>query len=282
MSNLKIYGQEISSHNLDKKSVEVYVSHFSNTKIKNYEDKNIVKDKVKIILNNTFAYKGQSPNSEREYGFILVSLQEDLLNNFNDYTIQDVKLSFAYGVRGELGEYFGLNGKTFYDWLKNYKSKILNPTIQKVAKLKPVEKSEVDSEAIYNNYISILSDSYKKFLETQIYSLFDYGNMIYNFLDKNKVIQYTKEEKFEMMNQAKHIVKNMLIEDNKHKKSLGKDFQILNLEKAFRQIENNESHQKEIIIESKRVALKRFFDDCLSKKITLDEFINLIKSNKND
>lgn len=284
MSNIATTKNGIDLSRLDNTSKEVYTSHFSHYRIKEYSDKNLVKEQVKLILNKTFAYKGQTPSSEREYEFILKSLQEDLLLKFNDYTIEDIKLAFSYGVRGELGEYYGLNGKTFYDWLKNYKTVFLNPSIQKASKLQITHQVEVDKTIINENYIKILSDFYEKYLETQTYNLFDFGNMIYNFLDSNNVISLSKDEKLEIVCLAKHNVKHFVIEDNKHKKQLGKDFQLRNLDKVFHEIDYNlnKDLNKEVVIESKRIALKLFIDNCVSDGLSLDDFINKIKNAKND
>ena len=108
---------DLSTIEVDNLTKECYLSQLE-TKVFEYSDKNIVSEKIDTIINNTFAYKGQSPATEREYVFISNAVKEDIFHNFNLYTLKDIELAFKLGVRGEMGEYYGLNPKTFYDWLK--------------------------------------------------------------------------------------------------------------------------------------------------------------------
>ena len=81
---------DLSTIEVDNLTKECYLSQLE-TKVFEYSDKNIVSEKIDTIINNTFAYKGQSPATEREYIFISNAVKEDVFLNFNQYTLKDIE-----------------------------------------------------------------------------------------------------------------------------------------------------------------------------------------------
>lgn len=272
MNNLQKAQQiDINSLSIDNTSKQVYLSHNNFPKIKDFKDKNEVSAQIDSIVNFTFAYKGHSPNSEREYEFITNALKEDVFLNFHNYTIEDIKLAFKLGVKGELGEYYGLNPKTFYDWLKSYKLKYITPVTNNVIALIPKKevppppKKEVDA----NNKI-IISNLLQQYITTKEYTFNDFGNVMYEFLFRLGIINLSKEEKSEIINQSRVQLKLELTERNEELSRLGKTYHKIDLKKAFQEIEleSNRDYETQVIMLAKKNALKKFIETSAEKGIT--------------
>lgn len=277
MQIIKRIDFDIQSLNIDNVSKQVYINHNNFDKIKNYSDKNIVSNQIDTLVNFTFAYKGQSPTSEREYEFITNALKEDIFTNFNDYTIEDVKFAFKLGVNGELGEYYGLNPKTFYDWLKSYKTKFLHPSIKNITPLIPKEIPKTPSqEEVFNINKNIICNFFDEYKKTNNYTFNDFGNMIYDFLNKIGLISFNEEEKAEILKESTSQLKIELANNNDRLNSLGKVYHKIDLKKAFQDIENRTSkdYNTQLYILAKKNALKRFIDYCVVSGVNLSNLIN--------
>lgn len=278
MNNLAKTEQfDINSLNIDNTSKQVYLSHNNFPKIKEFKDKNEVSAQIDALVNFTFAYKGHSPATEREYEFTTNALKEDIFLNFNNYTIEDVKLAFKLGVRGELGEYYGLNPKTFYDWLKSYKSKYITPVTNNVIALIPKKevppppKKDIDA----NNKI-IICNVLQDFIKTKQYTFNDFGNVMYEFLFRLGIINLSKDEKNEILSESRVQLKLELTERNEQLNKLGKTYHKIDLKKAFNEIEleSNKDYETQVIMLAKKNALKKFIQSCAETEVDLENLIN--------
>lgn len=277
MSNLAKKEQfDIHSLDIDNTSKEIYLSHHNFPKIKEYQDKNKVSSEIDTLVNFTFAYKGHSPASEREYEFTTTALKEDIFINFSNYTIEEIKLAFKLGVRGELGEYYGLNAKTFYDWLKAYRTKFLNPALNNIIKLLPKKEVEIpNQEQIDNNNKILICNFFNEYKVSKEYTFNDFGNLIYDFLKKLNLIELSKDEKDNILNQSKNQLKVELSERNENLSKLGKVYHKIDLKKAFQEIElDGKDYQSRIFMIAKKIALQRFIDNCIEEDIDLETLIN--------
>ena len=267
---------DLSSIEVDNLTKECYLSQLE-TKVIEYSDKNIVSEKIDTIINNTFAYKGQSPATEREYVFISNAVKEDVFHNFNLYTLKDIELAFKLGVRGEMGEYYGLNPKTFYDWLKKYKDKFLFPALEKVESLLPKKTvQEPPKEVVQGNNKEIVCNVLESFKQTKKYDFNDFGNMIYNFLERIGIINFSIQEKENIISESKIKFKLDLAKRNEELNNLGKVYQKIDLTKAFDELEreSNKDYETQIKILAKKIALQRFIENCAYDNIDLENIIN--------
>lgn len=277
MSNLaKIEQFDINSLNIDNTSKQIYLSHHNYPKVKEYEDKNKVSSEIDTLVNFTFAYKGHSPASEREYEFTTTALKEDIFLNFSNYTIEEIKLAFKLGVRGELGEYYGLNAKTFYDWLKAYKTKFLQPALNNIIKLLPQKEVEIPKqEEIDNNNKILICNFFEEYKTTKKYTFNDFGNLIYDFLKKLNLISLLEDEKAEIINQSKNQLKIELSQRNEDLIKLGKVYHKIDLKKAFQEIElDGKDYQTRVYMIAKKIALQRFINTCVEEDTDLETLIN--------
>jgi hypothetical protein len=175
------------------------------------------------------------------------------------------------GVRGKLGEYYGINVATLYQWLEKYKNEII-PEINKEIHTKLPKPMEIETEVDYKAFDNSLVKTIQNILigEIELNNYNDYGNVHYNLLDKFNFVQFTPDEKIEIFNRAKDVVKHNLTKKNLSLIEQGKSIQVINTEKFLNEIEINSKTKNDIIIiEAKKIA----FRDCLSRIENTEKFI---------
>tara|TARA_R110001606_G_scaffold394930_1_gene566336 strand:- start:2969 stop:3349 length:381 start_codon:yes stop_codon:yes gene_type:complete len=91
-------------------------------KIKQFET-NDLQLKCVDLLAKTYLELGQKSDSETMITFAKI-LCEDLQENFQDLTIQDIQQAFKQGVRNT--DDFHLNVKTYFKWIKAHRQIIWN------------------------------------------------------------------------------------------------------------------------------------------------------------
>ena len=89
----------------------------------------------------------------------------------------------------------------------------------------------------------------------------DYGNVVYNWLDKQGKVTISKEKRLELMDIAK---RTLIAEIRKRANSATEDSKIPHLV-ALRELEQNGSDNR-VKAEAKRLALKIIFEEILKQK----------------
>jgi len=259
-SGIVIYSdiEKLSRLNISKKQKEIFLSCRNFNKISEIQDKNTIVNSIHQYIGFTILDKGLNLNSVEELDYLKRRVVEDVLNEFGSYTLEEVRLSFYYGVRGELGEYFGINPTTFYKWLKNFKfdllsdvNKIVLPMLEREQKNEVKDspsKKEVDYSIAENLFVF-----YDEYLETNKYNFLDFGNIVYALLKKLNLIKITDKYKTQLLKRSKKIVK----EHELYKKSKNK--YSLKIEDVFSKIDSEEpDYKNQIFSEAKRLALKDY------------------------
>jgi len=93
-------------------------------------ESNEINEMVVNTLQRTYFEFGRSkPKTEDEAiarrkddGATAMVLIQDIKRDFKSFSFEDISIAFSMGVRGEFGKFHGLNVRTFYGWLKSYKS----------------------------------------------------------------------------------------------------------------------------------------------------------------
>jgi hypothetical protein len=116
--------------------------------------------------------------------------------------LKEIEYCFSCGVRGEYGEYFGINVVSISKWLRTYYNseerrdaqvQNLFPRLPAKTKPTPEELTEMRKKALAKRWL--------EFCETG--SCYDLGNVAYNFLNSKGLISFTGDEKRHMMEWAK-------------------------------------------------------------------------------
>ena len=205
---------------------------------------------------------------------------DDIMKDFKGLSLEDVQLAFYYGVRGEFGEYYGINPITFYGWLKSYKNVLLPSVLKEVLPLLPKmeeKEVEIDKKEFDITMLNNLCAYYSKLISGSAYDLFDIGNIYFSFMNRMEMINLSEEEWIEINNLAMGEVKLELSEQNKNLLNQGKSLHRINLTDAFKEIEagENKSYNSMIEIYAKRLALKKCLQKLAENKIDLLHILTL-------
>ena len=255
--------------NLSPVARDVYVAS-NKPMIKSYEDLNIVVNAIHVSITQVIADKGVRLETE-DINYLKQNICRDIIHDFNTLSLEDVNVCFRMGVRGKLGEYYGINVATLYQWLEKYKNEII-PEMNKEIHANLPKPLEIETKVDYKAFDFTLVETIKNILvgEIELTNYNDYGNIHYNLLDKLNLIHFTTDEKMEIFNRAKDVVKYNLTKKNIELIEQGRSIQIIDTEKLLKEIElNSKTNNDIVIIEAKKIA----FRDCLSRIENTEKFI---------
>jgi hypothetical protein len=199
----------------------------------------------------------------------------DIFKDFGILTLPEIKLAYRLGVRGELGEFMGLNVRTFYVWVKNYKNTVRAKAMRDLLSIPPPKVKELpppDSN-LFGKY---MFEAYATFVKTGVYNFTDYGNVFYNLLVRHSLIKLSySEAKFAIMKSKREYVKNNSPADAKssYQRKERKDTNDLIIRSY--QVGNIVPRLLALSIKSntKRLILKLFLSKCKDKNIDLVSFL---------
>jgi len=234
----------------------------SSVMIKNVGDMNIVVNSIHQSINKAIADKGINMELE-DMNYLKRSITDDILKDFTTLTLQDIILCFNMGVRGNLGEYFGLNVVTFYGWLKKYKEEILPKMFSEVKNYLPPAQEVVESvdyKKLDLDKIENICSAINLFNEELIYVFNDFGNIHYNFLDKyNYFDSVSDEDKLVVKEDARTSFINTIKDKNLDLLAQGKKYQLTDISELIHKIEYGEKDTETMIdIVYRKLMIKRF------------------------
>jgi len=269
---------------LNQQHREIFLSCRNFPQIKSIEDNNLVVPVIHQLINQTIMDKGVKMEVE-EIDYLKTKVTADIMNDYNSYTLEELRLAFHYGVRGEFGEYYGLNAVTFYGWLRSFRYDMLPPVSQKVQKLlpkhEPVAPSQEDTDKAIQ---TTLYDVYLKLCEAGEYEFYDIGNVVYKYLDRIGVIPFTNEEKMEFMQESRNRFGTSIVRRNSEFTKQGKDFHKVDIERAFEMLEkqSNPTFEHQVRVGAMRLALFHFLNSCAEQDIDLKQVIDDLQIEKKD
>ena len=176
---------------ISNKSKSIYNANSFNM-IKNIGNLNIVTNSIHTSINRVIADKGVNMNFE-DMNYLKTTILNDVLNDFTTLTLEDVSLCLSMGVRGNLGEYFGINVVTIYEWLKKYKEELIPEAFKEVQfYLKPIEIKEekIDYKKFDLEKVDNICNAINLFKKNKQFEFNDYGNVHYKFLHKLGYLKY--------------------------------------------------------------------------------------------
>lgn len=147
---------------------------------------------VRDLIKKTYFESGQGMKIDgKDLDNATDLLVKDLFSRFARITLPEIGEAFSKGVRGDFGEWFGLNVITFNNWIKAFlqceeRAKALNRVPGVEQQLKPVEVSPEEKERIGKEAFKNCLASYRK---TGIVN--DFGNGVYAFLHSHGLVKVT-------------------------------------------------------------------------------------------
>lgn len=256
---------------------ELYLADKNFPKICEIQDMNLIVNPIHSYINMTILDKGVNMPPE-EIDYLKQRVTQDILRDFTRLTLEEIRLSFYYGVRGEMGEFFGLNPATFYKWMKEFKYEIMPPVNIEVSKYleKPKEPEIPKQNVTDRNIANTLIIEFKKFRDNKVYSYYDFGNIGYRLLERLGIINLSLDEKNQLLEQSEGQFRSNLIQRNQDLTLQGKSFLKADLERAFEQIEqgSNPTFQTQIRIGAMRIAVYNCLKNFVDKEIDFENEIN--------
>lgn len=192
----------------------------------------------------------------------------DLKKYNTNLSLKEIELAFKMGYKGEFGEWYGLNNKTYFAWINAFTfcekrdrvKKLLKDRVLPEKQLSEKEKQEIIKQGCF--------DAFELFKTTG--KCDDIGNVKYDYLFRNGVINFTVERRNIFKKEAReNIVKEKKIELSKDNTRHVK-LQIIDF---IRDVEGNiNSHA--VIVEAKKIALNTFFREMIDIGTELKDLFN--------
>lgn len=231
----------------------------TNISISKIQDKNLVVKSIHSFVNQTIMDKGVNLETE-EINYIKTRVVDDIMKEFSSLSIEDIKLAFYYGVRGQFGEYYGINPISFFGWMKYYKNELLPKVNLQVSPLllksEKTQEPEVDQRFFESELCKTVLQLYFNLCVHGVYDFNDIGNIHYKFLVRNNLVSISEEQDSLLNEKAKQNVMKSLSEHNSNMSKQGKVYHKIKLSDALQEIENGENNNfsNQIQIEKMKLA----------------------------
>ena len=159
------------------------------------------------ILGLTYAVKGQAVESQDAMDKTAQLLYSEIQTYFKTLTVEEVELAFKNGVRGQYGDYFGLNIITYHNWLKAFQTD--SARIQAKKEVAALPNSEIDKEKAEEMWQKITKKRFEIFKKTGVFDE-PFPAELYDILEARNIIKLTASQKKEFYKQAEIDVKEHL------------------------------------------------------------------------
>lgn len=192
-------------------------------------------------------------------------LAQGIIVRAGGMTFTELEISFANGWKGDYGDFFGLNNKTYFGWITGYLDSEQKKTAQKlILQAKDESNKPVTTGPTEQQQDEIIKKgcvrAFEDFKATG--NLIDAGSVKYNFLERNNFLKLTPERKKQ--------IKDLVVEKEK-----------MNIQKNRKETENLSDlinsfmgNNNRIVSLCKLEALKQFFKELIETGIELKDFIN--------
>lgn len=249
-----------------KKSLEL---HFTTKKIREYDADNLKALYASLLALCKLIGVTEAPDKET-----ITHLIQHLQEHHPDFSGEEVIRAFSLATAGKLhfefkhynritpqllshtlNKYKELRNKDLIVFNREEQKQLAASENHEPTEEEKLELSKKGALAMFENYVN------EKSMEQVLIPVRDYGNVVYNFLDKIGVIEISDKEKNNLMDRAREVAMNKAI--SKGSKAV-RDF--------------NEKEEKgdktEVIAEAKQIAVKEFFERVISTKQDLKVLIN--------
>lgn len=229
-------------------------------------------DWVIALISKTFALAGQTSDAKNT-NLLAKEILRDLETRYKLLAIEEVEEIFTNGVRGDYGEYFGINVSTISKWFRAYSdggkhAEYLTKKIEQNTLMIPQTSSLTDGEIEE----IMISGAIRCFNEYKANGSFlDIGNPIYKFLRKRGLLQLDEEMVTEHLDRARDEYKQgiekkrMSINPHEFKDAL----------RELKEFATMGNSDKRIQIIARRNAMSEYFESLIESGTTIEEQLNL-------
>jgi hypothetical protein len=176
---------------------------------------NVFRDKMIVLITKTHVNCGQgSKINEAEIMLTIDELCADIKIKFKTISFAEIELAFKDGWQLQNKEFYGLNNKTYFEWIVAYLEKESRLRVKRMIQdakdllsTKPIEKSQDEIDEGTNQRCIDTFEDYKKGKP-----VVDFGNTMYNYLSKKGLINFTVERKMQIKQTAEIKLKGEAVE----------------------------------------------------------------------
>jgi|GEM_PF-1786675 len=238
----------------------------SSTTVRNSQESEL-RDVLTKAIAKAFQDSGQTANGP-DANYLVGVMPDEIKKYHSNMRIAEIPIAIERGIRGEFGDYFGLNVLTFTNFFKSYmESEERKNEVKKLNK--EPEKSLPSQEEIIEGIKKTIINAYNVFLETGAYE--DYGNFVYNKMDSMGLVLLNRDRRNKIYEEAKQSLIKKKDPTNVNSVS---DFKLLSAE--IENINNPDSISgKDMIIkEAKKIALIVVFSDLKELETNIEDYIS--------
>lgn len=223
--------------------------------------------------------------------FIPVAIEE--IKTFPNLSIEDIRIAFYRGSRRKYGNVIGgsfnptlqMSIATVNIWLTQYTEETKRDVMLKLPFVKPEIESpkKLTEEEKLKNHKDWLNNVYEKFDEYKLtgkYNFYDFGNRLYVYLKKLRLINLNEDEQQKIWDIA---VKELQKEYHpKNGRNFGQRIDLKSIYDALKLDDVDKKHYDLIVVRAKKITVKTYFiklirSDKHIKDVIEDAWLNLKK-----
>ena len=196
--------------------------------------------------------------TQADYQVFCESAFQEIKLMFPQCTTGEFQMLCFNGIRGAYGETIGMSVVNLHKWIKGFLNS--EQRIKAKAELKALESvtKEVDEAKLRAEYISVIENQFNNYKKTGMLKL-TFAGVLYNEFELQGFINLTTPVKQILYNDAK----KKIIEQKKVARLKCSSVQRMEIVKMLDRLESdleNKTDKSQIVIESKAMAIKRFYD----------------------
>jgi len=232
----------------------------------------ILKGRLLELVHNSHLTAGiKPPDNKIELNITLNEIISEQRNNKSNLRFDEIEIAFKNGIHKKYGEYYGLNAVTFCFFIREYLKESARLEAIKIKNTIEVKKDPTEEE-IYQLSVSNCIQSENEFKSKGTVGRF--GVVVYEFLEKQKILVLDTPAKKEYFEQAKTDLQNYI----HSKKSVSLDkFEIRDLNSTLQSLINNDGNKttyEKLVVISKRLAVDDYFRSLELDELTIDKVLN--------
>lgn len=148
-------------------------------------------------VTKAFFYLNYKPKSSEEYGLIIDALLSEVVQHFKGLTLEEIKLACLHGSKGYYGDVMGIGVAQVLKWLDMFMADSRRIKARKELSIARESKQEC-KQLTNDDYKNLALNAFEQYKKTGHYD--DYGNIIYNFLEREDIINFCSQRKKEIKN----------------------------------------------------------------------------------
>ncbi|WP_426671350.1 hypothetical protein ACPPVU_08945 [Mucilaginibacter sp. McL0603] len=229
---------------------------------------------VLIGVAKAFADLNNKSLSPQERDYMVNELTDNIIARYPAIRINEIPVAIANGIRGKYGEFYGLSVVAFERFIEQY---LLSEERVQAVKSLPALGTARPAPGKQEQFATAKSNTLMALQHKQSGKSFaSMAGSVYDFLDRLQLLQFNRDEKYDMMADAcRQLVgdlKYKLLTAPGHQRSAlrrDKDAYTAALKGGALTGEQNQN----VIRISKRLALDAFFNQVMMEEVDLDAVV---------